>query len=926
MKPFFLLILTCWGSLLFAQTTKTPQLINFQAVAIDGQGNALVDSFILTRITVRQGGPNGTPYYCALHAVPTDNFGTFSFKFNQNPTGTNCNGATNPNFDQIPWELGVFWLIVEYSYNNGNTYQTIDPIELASVPYALFAAELENVKTAGAVDGQVLKFDAITKQFEPANDETAGFSLFQGDGIKITQLPGDSNIGVALADNGVTSGKLQNGAVTGSKLAPGSVSTDKLGIPAANGQVLKFDNGTWAAGTDETVSGGGTVNITGVSPGITVNNLGNNTFSIQNTGDTNSGDDLTTGTQAGGDLNGPFSNLQINAAAVGSNKLADNAVTQSKILDGAVSGSKITNGAVTAAKLGIPATNNQVLKYINGNWTAGTDETVSGGGTVNITGVSPGITVNNLGNNTFSIQNTGDTNSGDDLTTGTQAGGDLNGPFSNLQINAAAVASNELANNAVTTAKISDGAITATKLNSMSAANGQVLKYSNGVWAPGTDATGPGSSVWNTDGSNIYNSNSGNVGIGVFNPQYKLDLGFQTYIGINADNTNITNWDAIAVRGLSWPSDGWGIGGSFVGGWWGGEFIGGTLGIDATSDSEFGTGGRFYGGNVGIYAGTDPGDYNYAGYFEGKVRTDSIISADPSDQPMVVMGRTSVGSGFLSAYGPTGNLNARISSNGTTGSFGNLSLYDDTGFAKARLAANSLSGTGFTLTYGTNGSENCTLSSLGSNTDFGWIGTADANSIYKARMFVNQYGQGELRLYNTDGADRAGFRSSATNGNIEMYAQAKMFRIDHPNYRDKEIWYACVEGPEVAAYVRGSGKLIHGEVFIPFPEHFQAIIEPGSLTVIVTPNSTDTYGLAVVEKNEKGFRVKEFKDGKGNFDFDYEVKAVRKGYEGFEPVRQKVRDISAEPMPTEGNSGIPEPAASKLQLRDINQKKAPKRP
>ena len=82
MKPFFLLILTCWGSLLFAQTTKTPQLINFQAVAIDGQGNALVKSPILTRITVRQGGPNGTPYYCALHTVPTDDFGPFSFKFN----------------------------------------------------------------------------------------------------------------------------------------------------------------------------------------------------------------------------------------------------------------------------------------------------------------------------------------------------------------------------------------------------------------------------------------------------------------------------------------------------------------------------------------------------------------------------------------------------------------------------------------------------------------------------------------------------------------------------------------------------------------------------------------------------------------------------------------------------------------------------
>lgn len=912
MKSFSLLILLCLlGNSILGQNTKTPQLVNFQAVAVDNQGNPLANSPVLIRVTVRQGSATGAAIYCGLHTLTTDAFGTFSFIMNKGTLGTNCNGAQT-NFSDIPWELGNYWLEVEYSYDTGATYTLIDPIEFASVPYALFAGELENVKTIGAIDGQVLKYNGITKIFEPANDQTSNFTLYQGDGISITLIPGDPNIGVSLADNGISTPKIQDGAVTGTKIANGSISANKLNIPASDGQVLEFNNGVWGPGTDDVGSGGGTVTLI-QGAGIVVSPNGSNNFIISNSGDTNASDDLTTGTQAGGDLNGPFSNLQINAAAVSSNELADNAVTQSKILDGAVSGSKITNGAVTAVKLGIPATNNQVLKYINGNWTAGTDDIGSGGGTVTLN-QGNGISITNNGSNNFTISNSGDTNASDDLTISSQSGGDLAGPFSNLQINANAVSGTELASNAVTTAKISDGAITATKLNSMSAANGQVLKYSNGVWAPGTDDTGSGSSVWNSNGSNIYNLNSGNVGIGVSDPQSKLDIGFQTYVGIIADNTNPTNWDAVAVRGYSWPNDGWGIGGSFDGGYIGGQFASGSYGISA------------YGTNVGIYASAGAGDGNYAGIFSGKVSTDSIISADPSGQPMVVIGRTSVSSGFLSAYGPTGNLNARISSNGTTGSFGNLNLYDDIGFVKARLAVNSVSGSGFTHTYGTNGSENCFLSALSTNTDFGWIGTADANSIYKARMFVNQYGQGELRLYNTDGVDRAGFRSSATNGNIEMYAQAKMFRIDHPNYPDKEIWYACVEGPEVAAYVRGSGKLIQGEVFIPFPEHFQAIIEPGSLTVIVTPNSTDTYGLAVVEKNEKGFKVKEFKDGKGNFDFDYEVKAVRKGYEGFEPVRQKVRDISAEPMPTEGNSGIPEPAASKLQLRDINQKKAPKRP
>ena len=56
-------------------------------------------------------------------------------------------------------------------------------------------------------------------------------------------------------------------------------------------------------------------------------------------------------------------------------------------------------------------------------------------------------------------------------------------------------------------------------------------------------------------------------------------------------------------------------------------------------------------------------------------------------------------------------------------------------------------------------------------------------------------------------------------------------------------------------------------------------------TVLLTPLSADTYGLAVIEKLENGFKVKELKQGKGNFSFDWEVKAVRKGYENYQVIR-----------------------------------------
>lgn len=173
MKNFVSTLVMC--SLLFniSAQTNVPQIINFQAVAIDNQGNPLTNSTVLIRITARQGGPNGNAVYCGLHSLPTDDFGTFSFKMNQNPLGINCNGASTAFLD-IPWELGIYYLSVEYSYDNGNTYTTIPSIEIASVPYAFLARRVERISTEGAVQGQVLKFNAITNRFEPGPDNFQG--------------------------------------------------------------------------------------------------------------------------------------------------------------------------------------------------------------------------------------------------------------------------------------------------------------------------------------------------------------------------------------------------------------------------------------------------------------------------------------------------------------------------------------------------------------------------------------------------------------------------------------------------------------------------------------------------------------------------------------------------------------------------------
>jgi len=193
---------------------------------------------------------------------------------------------------------------------------------------------------------------------------------------------------------------------------------------------------------------------------------------------------------------------------------------------------------------------------------------------------------------------------------------------------------------------------------------------------------------------------------------------------------------------------------------------------------------------------------------------------------------------------------------------GNIDLSDGNETTIVKLGT-TVSGGGFIQTSGSNGNGNVFLTNLVGSSNNGYVAVRDANNINKAGMLVNSSGQGQI------------------------FADVKNFKMDHPTESGSSIWYASLEGPEAAAYERGTSTLNDGEIFIEYSDHYKMVVNSNTITVLLTPHSADTYGLAVIEKRPEGFKVKELKNGNGNFSFDWEVKAVRKGFENYEVIRQE---------------------------------------
>jgi len=151
----------------------------------------------------------------------------------------------------------------------------------------------------------------------------------------------------------------------------------------------------------------------------------------------------------------------------------------------------------------------------------------------------------------------------------------------------------------------------------------------------------------------------------------------------------------------------------------------------------------------------------------------------------------------------------------------------------------------------------------------------------------------------------AGF-SDSDNGINTLLAQGtyglwtngtKSFVIDHPTKLGMKLVHSAIEGPENAVFYRGEDQLNNGKLEIYLPEYFEALVQKGNRTVLLTPKFEDENEaisqLAASSIENGKFIVRAIENNNPSQKFYWEVKAVRGDLPSLE-VEQPATNFPAE--------------------------------
>lgn len=190
-----LLSIAIFFALVFQGIAQTPQKISYQAVLRNADGTVIASQPVDVKITLKKAASNGTIVYTETFSQNTSAQGAVSLSIGEGDA---------VSFAAIPWGENIF-IQTEVKKSSDLTYNDLGTTQILSVPYALTAGSVKEVKSlpGSNVDDPIF----VVKN----NDGQIVFAVYQ-DGVRVN-----------IDDSGITKGARGGFAVGGLSQAKGSL-------------------------------------------------------------------------------------------------------------------------------------------------------------------------------------------------------------------------------------------------------------------------------------------------------------------------------------------------------------------------------------------------------------------------------------------------------------------------------------------------------------------------------------------------------------------------------------------------------------------------------------------------------------------------------------------------------------------------------
>lgn len=132
---FFALLLI--NSVLLAITPPVPEKISYQAVIRNSSNELITNHAVGMKVSILQTSATGTVVYSETHTPTSNANGLITIAIG---TGAVISGS----FSGIDWSAGPYFIKTETDPSGGTSYSITSTSELLSVPYALYAKDVQN--------------------------------------------------------------------------------------------------------------------------------------------------------------------------------------------------------------------------------------------------------------------------------------------------------------------------------------------------------------------------------------------------------------------------------------------------------------------------------------------------------------------------------------------------------------------------------------------------------------------------------------------------------------------------------------------------------------------------------------------------------------------------------------------------------------